>query len=455
MALVAVLRGAEVDALLLVVGDQHSAYSRAAQLVAHVDRVKAENPGVPIAILIDGDSFEQGNVVARRSEGAADLLMFAALARRGPTILNLGNHEPEFHDVPETVARARATGITVIGNLADRTTRQLFAPPSARLQLGQADIVITGVTTDSLAQYRAAIRPTLDLTSPAIWAREKFPALLGEAPVKVVLSHAGLRLDRGMLPFIPDGSLIAGAHDHTQFVERLGRSVYFHSGSWNSHVSIVRLRLSEDGPVWSVEQQVIRDSDPADGELARAIHAIERTHLTPEDLEIVGRLPTALTRNESARYVVRAVRHAARVDAAFIGNTTFGDALPRGDVNRVALNSCVRFDGTIWIAEVTGARLRGLMARANQGPETPFAERDGEFSFADGPATVVEDKMYRIATNDWGMQNRSRYFAAAGADEITFVEVPGLRLKAITAAALTFEVALPRQAESPRGERSF
>ena len=429
----------QVDAILFVIGDQHSAYARSAQLVAQVDRVKASNPGVPVAILIDGDSFEQGNVVARRSEGAADLALFAALARRGPTIINLGNHEPEFHDVPETVKRVGATGVTVIGNLADRSTGSLFAPASTRLSLGRAELVVAGVTTDILAQYRAAIRPTLDLSAPATWAREKFPELLAAAPLRIVLSHAGLRLDRGMFPFIPEGALIAGAHDHAQFVERMGQTVYFHSGSWNSHVSIVRLQLSAEGPTWTVEQQAIRDADPADAELAAVITEIQRTHLTAADLVVVGQLPGALTRDDSARYVVRAVRRATNADAAFIGNTTFGDALPAGDVTQVDLNSCVRFDGTLWTAELTGTRLRKLMSRANQGPDTPFAERDGEFSFADGPLNIVADRMYRIATNDWGVQNRSRYFSATGADEISFTEIPTLRLKAVTAAALAAE----------------
>jgi 2',3'-cyclic-nucleotide 2'-phosphodiesterase (5'-nucleotidase family) len=323
--------------------------------------------------------------------------------------------------------------VTVIGNLADRATGQLFAPAATRLQLGRADVVIAGITTDILAQYRAPVRPTLDLAAPATWAKEKFPELLTRAPVKIVLSHAGLRLDRGIFPFVPDGTLIAGAHDHAQFVERMGRTVYFHSGSWNSHLSIVRLTLEPDGPSWAVEQVVIRDSDPTDPELAALVHDAETEHLMAEDVQSVGRNLTELSRTEAAGHVVRQVRRVAGVDAAFIGNTTFGDGLPAGEVSRFALDACVRFDGTIWVAEITGARLRRLMRGANQGPDTPFVERQGEFQFADGPAEIVGAQQYRIATNDWGVRNRERYF---GAEEITFSEKPELRLKAIVSAAL-------------------
>jgi 5'-nucleotidase / UDP-sugar diphosphatase len=428
------LGAAETEAVFLVVGDQHSAYSRTAQVIAHVERLQLENPTSPFAILINGDAFEHGNVVALRSEGAVDLAMFAAFARRAPTIVNLGNHEPEFTDVPATVARIRATGAVPIGNLANRATGELFAPASTSLELGRAKIVIAGITTDMLAQYRAAVQPTLDLTAPGAWAREKFPELLARAPVKIVLSHAGLRLDREIFPHVPAGTLIAGAHDHAQYVERIGRGFYFHSGSWNSHLSIVRLRLEPDGPAWAIEQLAIRESDPADPEMAALIRETERRHLTVEDLRPIGRTSGALSRTDAAARVVRAVARAAGADAAFIGNTTFGDGLPAGEVGRFALDACVRFDGAIWVGEVSGTRLQRLMSESNQGAHTPFVERRGEFQFADGPAEIVAERRYRIATTDWGVRNRERYF---GAEEIAFVEKPELRLKAIVSEALS------------------
>lgn len=444
------LAAAEPDALLLVVGDQHSAYARTAQLVAHVDRVRSENPGIPFAILVNGDAFEYGNAVARRSKGTIDWAMFSAFARRAPTVVNLGNHEPEFHDVPETVARLRATGALVVGNLTDRSTGEPFAPASIQLRLGHVQIVVAGITTDILAQYRAAVRPSLDLADPATWAREKFPELLSRAPVRVVLSHAGLSADRKVFPHVPDGTLFAGAHDHAQFVARMGRTFYLHSGSWNSHLSIVRLHLPAEAPTWNVQQIEIRNDDPADDEMRTLIHEVEARHITPDDAAAVGRTTRAMSRTEAAAAVVVAVRRAAAADAAFIGNTTFGDGLPAGFVSRLALDDCVRFDGTLWIGEVSGAHLRRLMRDANQDPATPFAERRGEFQFADGPAEIADERKYQIATNDWAVRNRERYF---GAEEILFVEKPGLRLKTIVSAALVAGT-LGGDQEEPRGRRS-
>jgi hypothetical protein len=73
---------------------------------------------------------------------------------------------------------------------------------------------------------------------------------------------------------------------------------------------------------------------------------------------VVGRTTAALGPAEAARFVVAALREAAGADAAFIGNTTFGAGLPGGAVTREEFDACVRFDGTIFTAEVDGARLR-------------------------------------------------------------------------------------------------
>jgi len=427
-------RAAEPEALVLIAGDQHSAYERTAQLVATVDRLKAENPGLPLAVLLDGDTLEYGNIVARRSGGTVDFAMLAALAARAPTILNLGNHEPEFYDLEDTVRRIEATGVKVVSNIVNRATNQPFAPASIRLPLGRETAVVVGLTTDHLSTYRVAVRPSLDLANPVVWAKKNFPELLATASLRIVLSHAGVAADREMLPLVPDGTLFAGAHDHLRFVQPFGRTVYFHSGSWGQHLSLAWLcRDGSGAPRWVVEQIALAAAGPADPALAAFIRETKARYLTPEDTAVVGRIATVMSTAEAAKFAAGALSEAAGTDAAFIGNTTFGAGLPAGDVTRVEFDACVRFDGTIFTAEVNGARLQQLLAAANQGPDTPFEQRRGEFSFAAGPAAVDPAKTYRIATTDWGAKNTARYF---GEPAIVWSEQPGLKLKAAVLARL-------------------
>ena len=345
------------EALLVVAADQHSAYERTAQVVAAVDRLRAEHPGLPLAILLDGDTLENGNVVARRSHGAVDFAMLSALAKRAPTIVNVGNHETEFDHLAETVVRIEATGARVVTNLADRGTGRPAAPPSTRLTLGARETVVVGVATDDVSTYRDAVRPSLGVTDPVTWARTNFPALLGAAPVKIVLSHAGLKADRGMLPLVPDGALFVGAHDHLRLVQRFGRTVYVQSGSWNAFMTLAWLRRDASGaPRWDIEQIPVSSERRGDPGLAALIRETRAKYLAPEEREVVARLATALAPAEAARAVAAALRRGAGVDAAFIANTTFGDGLPSRDITRAAFDACVRFDGAVFAAAVDGAR---------------------------------------------------------------------------------------------------
>lgn len=415
------------EALVLIIADQHSAYERTAQFVALVDRLKHDHPGLPLAILIDGDTFEYGNVVARRSAGAVEFAMFAALARRAPTILNLGNHEPEFYNLSETVRRIEDTGVKVIGNIVNRSSDRSFAPASIQLKLGTASATIVGFTTDHLSTYRFAVRPSLALANPVVWAKQNFPTMLGRAPLTIVMSHAGLNADREILPLVPDGTLFAGAHDHLRFVHPLGRGVYVHSGSWNEFLSLAWLYRNASGqPMWKVEQRAIPTDGVPDRELGELISKIRLKYLTPADSAIVAESPRTMSPSEAARFVSHLLAASAEVDAAFVGNTTFGAGLPAGPVRRIDFDACVRFDGAIYTAEVDGRRLEMLMADANQGFDTAFEKRRGEYLMADGPEKIDPAKRYRIATSDWGARNSANYF---GLPAIEWRELEGGKLK--------------------------
>lgn len=420
--------------MVIIAADQHSAYERTPQVVAAVDRLKAENPGVPLAVLIDGDMLEHGNVVARRSGGAVDFAMLAALARRAPTVLNLGNHEPEFFDMAETVERAQAAGVTVVSDIADRATGRPFVPAATTLHLGRSEAIVAGVATNQLGTYRAAVRASLDIPEPVAWAARNLPTLLAAPAVPIVLSHAGLAADLGILSHVPDGTLFAGAHDHLRFVQPFGRTVYVHSGSWNQFLSLAWLDRDTAGQWrWTVEQVPVDTAAPGDPELVRLIAATRDKYLQPEDRNVVGHAAVARSTDEAGRFVAAALRRATGADAAFVGNTTLGGGLPAGEVSRLAFDACVRFDGGIYVGEIDGTRLRAALAAANQGPETPFAARHGGFLYADGPTIIDPTRQYRVATHDWIARGSRAYF---GEPAIAWQEQPTLRLKSVAAAAL-------------------
>lgn len=427
----------EVEALLVVTSDQHSSYERTAQFVARVQRLRAEHPSVPLAVLINGDTFEGGNGVAKRSGGAIEYAMFEALARCAPTVLNVGNHEPEFAGLAETIAKIQATGVVVITNAIDRSRGKSFAPSSYSLRLGRHQIGLVGMATPHLATYRAAVRASLDVPDPTAWAQKEFPRHLAPAELPVVMSHAGLAVDRTLFPLLPRGTLLIGGHDHLRLVERRDEFIYLQNGSWNAFVSVVRLRRTSTGVAWEVEQLPLAASDPVDPELAALITRTIDDSLTPTEREIVGSTAMELSPSAAASFVVEALRQATATDAAVVGGTTFGGGLLPGPVSRYALNACVRFDGTIYVGEIEGAQLNRLLAHTNQGPETPLAEREGEnIVSATSRAGFEPGRNYRVATVDWVVKNPATYLPRVTAE---WVEQPGLKLKAVALRALNTE----------------
>ena len=152
-----------------------------------------------------------------------------------------------------------------------------------------------GVATDDVSTYREAVRPSLSVADPVAWAQANLPALLGAAPVKIVLSHAGLKADRAMLPLVPDGTLFAGAHDHLRFVQPFGRTVYVHSGSWNAFMTLAWLHHDASGaPLWDIEQIPVSSERRADTDLLTLIRQTQSEYLAPEDRQVVARLPATL-----------------------------------------------------------------------------------------------------------------------------------------------------------------
>ncbi len=425
------------QALLVFIGDSHSAYDRVAPFVAQVDALKEKYPHVPLAVLIDGDAFEQGNVIAKRSGAEIDLAFLAALAKRAPTVLNLGNHEMDFFDAAEAVKKIEATGVVVIsGNARDHATGQPLAPASTVVKLGALDTKVVGLVTERLATFRKAVQPQLDLADPVVWARQNLSALMQDQMLPIVLSHAGVRADREILKDYRGawaaGGLFAGAHDHLRF---LARQYYFHSGSWLEYFTLARLQWDEPAKHfrWRLEQVPVDPAGPADPELAALVRQVREKYLTAADKVVVGQLEKPMSTARAAQFAAEALAHAALVDTAFIGNTTFGAGLPAGPVTQLDFDACVRFDGPVYTATVDGARLWRLLETVN-GNGFNLATSNGEFNFAGGRTSgIATNGAYKIVTSDWGAKNSDRYF---GEPALQWSELSGVTLKAAVRAAL-------------------
>ncbi|MGN6062307.1 MULTISPECIES: metallophosphoesterase [Brevundimonas] len=422
-------RPAAVIGRVLAMSDLHSAYERSAQLLAAL-RAEVRSRPVPHLIAIDGDIFEHGNVVSVRSEGAIDWAFLTALPAIAPTVVNLGNHDNDLTpDLHEVVARMRGLGITVISNIIDARTGQPYAPAATELAFGDRRLRIIGFGTNALNTYPKASRDWLSIPEPSEWANAQLPTLTDGADLTLVMSHAGVAGDRGMLSALPEGALMIGGHNHLLFQETLGRGLYAHTGSWSN--AYTAADYLSDGSVRAQSRTVALDglADPA---LAVLIRKTLDRHLTDQERAVLGTSSTSLSLGDTGRAVAATFARFAGAQAGFIGHTTLGTGLSAGPVSRYAFDAVVRFDGKLMAAEVPAARLAELTALANQDRVMPFARRTGDFVYGAVEGDEQRETV-RIVTTDWCALNQHEYF---GVTDLAFAEIPGPGVKAVAAQGL-------------------
>lgn len=407
----------------IVIADLHSAYERIGQLLAAIEtRIAADK--VPHIILLNGDLFETGNAVATRSAGEIEWTFLAALAKLAPTVINIGNHEPDIdNDLANFVSRARALGITVLSNIIDKRTGAAYAPASAEVSAGGQPVVVAGLATNAINTYPKATREMLDIPQPVEWAKENLPAIVKRDAINIVLSHAGVVADRDILPLLPDGTLLVGGHDHLNFVHEQGATRYVHTGSWCTSMAVATITAPGKAP--TIETVAIDSGAPASPALKSLIEQTLAKHLTAEERAIVGKSEKAMTVDEAGRHVAHLIAAKAGADVGFIAHTSLGAGLPQGDIRQYDFNASLRFDGKLMVTEVDGEALAEILKRCNQDGDIPLAARTGDYLYA-MPEKPETKQRYKLVCNDWSATNQKSYF---GRSDLAFAEVPDVKLK--------------------------
>ncbi|MDP3414462.1 metallophosphoesterase [Falsiroseomonas sp.] len=419
------------DALLLVLSDLHSAMERAAAMLGTIDAVLAAHRGVPAFILLNGDVFERGNAIARRSEAAGDWAFLAALRRRAPVVLNIGNHETALvDDLAEVVARAGKLDLRVVSNLRDRRSGLPFAEVSAAFRLpGGRRLRVLGLATHEAATYRPAARALIDMPEPVDWARERLPRIFAEDEAWVLLSHAGVAADRAILPLLPGGTLLVGGHEHLRFTHAEGATRYLHTGSWNRSLSVVGLGLGGALPQIALREVAVEPGQMEDAAHAALVREITAAHLAPEDAEVLFHLPAPLNLPQAARAACTALARATGSQAGLLGHTGFGTGLPGGPVRRLDFDAFLRFDGPVFRAAADLTALASMAPRLNQDESLPLAGRIGDYAYIDS----LPRHPGRLASNGWVRMNAAHFL---GTEALQFDPVPNLALKPLVARAL-------------------
>lgn len=340
--------------LVLHLSDPHSALDAYPALLGTIDQVMAEHPEVETRILIGGDVFEHGDPVAQRSKGAGDWALVKALVKRAPVVWLLGNHDGDLEPYPDVVRKARTLGVVVVGTLDLHGAA--LAPDRTILPGG---VSLLAASTPDFSTYPKALRSRLKVRPAPLDGHDK--------PV-VLLSHLGVDADLALVPRVPRGSLILGAHDHRRLIRWVDGRHLAHSGAFGQGVTVGLL----DRRGWKVTWRPVPTADAA---LSKTLHSIQHTHLTDEDRRCVGVSPKQMDLEEAAEWAAEALRKAVGTDLAVLNHTSFGSGLPAGPVSRYQWNRFLRFDNALKRGAVTriptNIRLhRSTAATRGRGPWT-------------------------------------------------------------------------------------
>ena len=420
---------ADADLVLVALSDLHSCYGSLAAVVAAVKAVRAAAPDAAMGILINGDLFDRSDAVARISSGMVDWAALGALAAVAPVILNIGDQEVALRDdLASVVAGAKRLGVTVIGNVIDTRSGKFYALPAAHVPARGRRIGVLGLAPDDPDLWRAPARDALQVPAPLDFLDRAAPVAFEDADLKLVMSHAGLAVDKAMLPRLPEGALVIGGHDHLELAHEADGRHLVHPGAYGESASVISVRFYGARPSISVARAQVLPGADEDLSVAALTQTVRLRFLPEAARERIGTLKTALSRADCAMLAADAVRDAAGADLALVDHVAIGPAPAAGPLLRYDLDKLVRRDSAVAVAEATGAQLARALAHANQhAPGRDFASRSGDYVHAQtlrlDPAAT-----YRIAATEWVAARAERYL---GGHDLAFAPAPtGGTLKA-------------------------
>ena len=387
-------------------------------------------------IVVNGDLFEGGNVLASRSGGAIDFALLEELVRLAPVTVTIGNHDSDLFDPAAFVQEVEQRGAEVLSDITDPRTGQPYGKPGQEFRVGRRLVRVAALGTPNLTTYPEKFRACYAIPPPPEYARQNLGRLLEGADLRVALMHSRFSDDRAVLPLAGRPCLLYGGHEHLRFTQPIGPNLHLQSGAWSQRFAVVEVRFGAGGAEMRSRDVSISRDEPGDAGLAGLIAKQKSAWLTAGDLRPLGALAKSLNLEEAIRFAGEAVRAAAGADVGLLGHTTFGDGLPAGPVTPFDLAAFVRFDGGISVAEVDGETLaRTVLPRTNQYGAFPYDQRIGDFLHAT-PLAPAPGRRYRVAVNAYAAATPAIQKAYFGTDALPFSPAAELHLKAVITAAL-------------------
>jgi 2',3'-cyclic-nucleotide 2'-phosphodiesterase (5'-nucleotidase family) len=392
---------AQKQLTIYCMADLHSAYQSFPSILKTIETAKQQD-GSELLILINGDIFEQGNVVTQRSGGEIEWAFLERLQALAPVVVNIGNHEGAIEDDLRTVVdRMTSLGIIVLTNILEKGSGKGLAVPNKLLEFDGIQLSLIGMATDDKNTYRAIHRDTWDFPVPSDFADNDLPKYLIANGINIILNHGGLLSDRYLFDRVPPGTLILGGHDHLYHQQQKPGVLAIHTGWWASSMGKITVVLDEGETVNFLHESIDIAEQPRDASMESFITEVEATHLTQEDIAIVAESSANFAPIPTLIHVAEVLKNASSGDVLAINNTTMGAPLRAGNVSQFYLNAMIRFDGGLMKTQINGSQLAILKSLANQHEFEDWEMKTGEYVIGVFPDEIDPFDQYTLVVNGW------------------------------------------------------
>ncbi|MBN2083159.1 bifunctional metallophosphatase/5'-nucleotidase [bacterium] len=254
-------------------------------------------------------------------------------------------------------------------------------PPYAVFQRGPYRIGVIGLVRESFTQdlyYKLGDQVSFCPVEPVAIALGYYLHWIG-CDIIVAVTHQGLIYDLQLAQTVPELNVIVGGHSHTfmEKPERVGNAIVTQDGEWAKSLGVLKLEFARPNSTapfaltaYSEEFIPLGPDRPADAQIAELVEAY-RQQFEQAMSEVVCTNARAVAvdsvryeENAFADQVADALLEISGADCVLFTGGNFQAALSAGEVTLGDICTALPLDHPLLRVEVSGAKLREMLAWA-------------------------------------------------------------------------------------------
>lgn len=333
-----------------------------------------------------GDTVNKGAPVWSDKYGCAEWPWFNGIV----DAMAFGNHDGDYGREAFDRCRAAVSYPILSANTAGFRGSAVFTVRGVRIGV----FALAGGDFPKLVKV-----PGFTFGDPITAARETVRKLREEeqASMVVMIGHQEADDDYAMAKAVPGIDLIFGSHSHLKrdLTQIPGtNTTYISPSQYLTYVSRVELDVKDDrvaairGGLVPIDASLAEDRRIA-RRVARMQRELERDPKYSEQFVAIGKLDAPISTEALAKRTVEVMREAVKADVALSTKSSFRSPLPAGPLTMELLLGALPYENEIVTCTMSGAQLRRLLDVA------------GDDSFVSGPASIENERDYRVATTDY------------------------------------------------------